>query len=143
MGADQNIAKQAWRMIDFPRVPDARGNLTFVEGGRHVPFDIKRVFYLTDVPGGASRGAHAHKKLQQVIIALSGSFEFTVDDGHGRVTLTLNRSHCGLYLPPMVWGDLGHFSGGSVCMVLASDVFDEADYFRNYSDFLAAVGVAA
>ena len=121
---------------------DARGNLTFIEGNNHIPFDIKRVYYLYDVPGGASRAAHGHKNLQQVMIAMSGSFDVTLDDGNERKRFTLNRSYQGLYIPKMMWRDLDNFSSGAVCMVLASDIYDEADYYRNYDDFLSVARVA-
>jgi dTDP-4-dehydrorhamnose 3,5-epimerase-like enzyme len=127
------------RIIDLPKIQDHRGNLTFIESGRHIPFDIKRTYYLYDVPGGASRAAHGHRKLQQLMIAMSGSFDVTLDDGHAKRRFHLNRSYNGLYIPPMMWRDLDNFSSNSVCMVLASDFYDEADYFRNYEDFLAAV----
>ena len=127
------------RIFDLPKIQDSRGNLTFVEGGRHVPFDIKRIYYLYDVPGGASRAAHGHRALHQVMIAMSGSFNITVDDGKQTSEFHLNRSYQGLYIPPMIWRDLDNFSSGSVCMVLASDYYDEADYFRNRDDFIRAV----
>jgi len=126
-------------LIDFPRVEDVRGNLTFIEGNRHVPFEIKRVYYLYDVPGGATRGGHAHKTLQQLLVAMSGSFDVVLDDGHERKRFHLNRSYFGLYIPPMVWRELDNFSSGSVCMALASDFFSEEDYFRDYHSFLEAV----
>jgi WxcM-like, C-terminal len=132
-------AKPRWWQIELPRVADPRGNLTFVEGGRHVPFEIKRVYYLYDVPGGAERGGHAHKTLEQVIIAMSGSFDVVVDNGNQRERIHLNRSYNGLYIGSYVWRELDNFSSGSVCMVLASDYFDEGDYFRDYSAFVAAV----
>lgn len=127
------------RLIDFPKISDPRGNLTFVEGSNHIPFDIKRVYYLYDVPGGAERGGHAHKDLQQVIIAMSGSFDVVVDDGTQKQRFHLNRSYYGLYLPTMVWRELDNFSSGSVCMVLASEPYDEADYYRNYDEFTQAL----
>lgn len=127
------------RLIDLPRINDPRGNLTFVEGQNHIPFDIKRVYYLYDVPGGASRAAHGHKKLHQLMIAMGGSFDVTLDDGYCRRKFQLNRSYYGLYIPPMMWRDLDNFSSGAVCMVLASEHYDEGDYYRNYADFLAAV----
>jgi dTDP-4-dehydrorhamnose 3,5-epimerase-like enzyme len=127
------------RIINLPRVPDPRGNLTFIEGGRHVPFPIRRVYYLYDVPGGETRGGHAHKQLEQFIIAASGSFDVLVDDGKQRQRFFLNRSYYGLYLPRMVWRELENFSSGSVCLVLASEVFEESDYFRDHQQFLDAL----
>ena len=123
------------RIIDLPRIPDYRGNLTFIEGGSHVPFDIKRVYYLYDVPGGAERGGHAHKELQQLIVAMSGSFDVVLDDGIMKKRVHLNRSYQGLYLPRMIWRELDNFSSGSVCMVLASQKYNENDYIRNYAYF--------
>jgi hypothetical protein len=131
------------RLIELPRITDPRGNLTFVEGGRHAPFAIRRVYYLYDVPGGAERGGHGHKTLQQVMIAMSGSFDVVLDDGRERRRFHLNRSYYGLYIPPMIWRELDNFSSGSVCLVLASEVYDEADYFRDYGQYLAAVRRAA
>ena len=126
------------RIIELPRVTDPRGNLTFVEGARHVPFDIRRVYYLYDVPGGAERGGHAHKTLRQLIIAMSGSFDVVTDDGRRRQRFHLNRSYYGLYLPSMTWRELDNFSSGSVCLVLASAPYDESDYYRDYAAFLQA-----
>jgi hypothetical protein len=127
------------RIVDLPKIADPRGNLTFVEGGRHVPFDIKRVYYLYDVPGGAERGGHAHKNLEQALIAMSGSFDVILDDGYERRRHHLNRSYSGLYICPMVWRELDNFSSGSVCLVLASAPYDEADYYRDYENYLGAV----
>lgn len=127
------------RIINLPKIQDQRGNLTFIEADRHVPFEIERVYYLYDVPGGATRAGHGHRSLNQLMIAMSGSFDVTLDDGHERKLFHLNRSYFGLYIPPMMWRDLDNFSSGAVCVVLASDYFDERDYFRNYDDFLAAV----
>lgn len=127
------------RLIQLPKIEDARGNLTFVEGGNHIPFDIKRVYYLYDVPGAASRAAHGHRDLHQLMIAMSGSFDVTLDDGFEKKTFHLNRSYFGIYIPPMLWRDLDNFSSGSVCMVLASDYYREDDYFRNRDDFMRAV----
>jgi hypothetical protein len=126
-------------LISFPVIPDHRGNLTFVEGNEHVPFDIKRVFYLYDVPGGQARAGHALKGVEQVIIAMSGSFDVVLDDGTERETITLNRSYYGLYVPSLVWRELENFSSGSVCLVLASERYDPDAYHREYPEFLAAV----
>lgn len=127
-------------MMNFPKITDPRGNLTFIEDYNHIPFSIKRVYYLYDVPGGAERAGHAHKELQQVIIAVSGSFDILIDDGYEKKKIHLNRPYQGLYLCPMIWRDIVNFSGGSVCLVLASEFYDEKDYFRNYEDFMKAVG---
>jgi len=127
------------RIIDLPRIQDPRGNLTFIEGHNHVPFEIARVYYLYDVPGGESRGGHAHRQLEQFIIAMSGSFDVVLDDGRDQRTVSLNRSYYGLYMPRMVWRELVNFSSGSVCTVLASRPYEEEDYFRDYDEFVAAV----
>jgi hypothetical protein len=127
------------RLIDLPRITDERGNLTFVEGGRHVPFQIKRIFYLYDVPGGAARAGHAHKALHQVLIAMSGSFAVTLDDGYQRKKFQLNRSYYGLYIAPLIWREIDDFSSGSVCLAVVSDFFDPSDYYRVYEEFLRKV----
>ena len=126
------------RMINLPKISDPRGNLTFIEGGNHIPFDIQRVYYLYDVPGGAERGGHAHKNLHQLIIAMSGSFDVVLDDGQEKKRYHLNRSYQGLYVCSMIWRELDNFSSGSVCMVLASNKYDEDDYYRNYNEFISA-----
>lgn len=127
------------KIIDLPKIADSRGNLTFVESSKHIPFDIKRVYYLYDVPGGSERGGHAHIDLHQFVIAMSGSFDVVLDDGFEKKRVHLNRSYMGLYLPSMIWRELDNFSSGSVCMVLASEVFIEADYIRDYSEFMLKV----
>ncbi|MFN9709303.1 MAG: sugar 3,4-ketoisomerase [Burkholderiales bacterium] len=127
------------QVIELPKISDPRGNLTFVEGGRQIPFDIRRVYYLYDVPGGSERGGHAHLALHEFVIAMSGSFDILLDDGFGKRRVHLNRSYMGLYLPPMTWRELDNFSSGSVCMVLASEVYTEADYLRDYSEFMLRV----
>jgi hypothetical protein len=132
---------QDCRIIELPKITERRGNLTFIEGGRHVPFEIRRVYYLYDVPGGAERGGHAHKALHQLIIAMSGSFDVILDDGYEKKRFHLNRSYYGLYVCPMIWRELDNFSSGSVCMVLASNLYGESDYFRNYNAFLRAKGI--
>jgi len=127
------------KILDLPKITDPRGNLTFVESGRNLPFDIKRVYYLYDVPGGAVRAGHGHRELHQLIIAIAGSFDIVLDDGHDTKQFHLDRSYFGLYVPPMIWREINNFSSGSVCIVLASDFYEESDYFRQYDDFLAAV----
>jgi hypothetical protein len=127
------------KLLELPKIADPRGNLTFVENQTHIPFNIKRVYYTYDVPGGAERGGHAHKELIQLIIAMSGSFDITLDDGFEKKKFHLNRSYFGLYVCSMIWREIDNFSSGSVCMVLASEFFDEADYYREYQDFLNAV----
>jgi len=123
------------RIIDLPKVVDRRGNLTFVEENRQIPFEIKRVYYLYDVPGGEERGGHAHKRLQQFIIAASGSFDVILDNGSVQMRYHMNRSYYGLYIPTMIWRELDNFSSGSVCLVLASELYDEEDYIRDYETF--------
>jgi hypothetical protein len=127
------------KIVDLPKISDPRGNLTFIEGENHIPFDIKRAYYLYDVPGGAERGGHAHKDLHQLIIAISGAFDIVLDDGHEKKRYHLNRSYFGLYVCPMIWREMDNFSSGAVCLVLASNNYDEADYYRNYDEFLAVV----
>lgn len=125
------------KIINLPKISDPRGNLSFIEGGQHIPFDIKRVYYLYDVPGGSDRGSHAHKNLHQFVVAMSGSFDVVLDDGKDKKRFHLNRSYYGLYVCPMMWRELDNFSSGSVCMVLASAHYDEADYIRDYTEFTA------
>jgi dTDP-4-dehydrorhamnose 3,5-epimerase-like enzyme len=127
------------KIIELPKISDPRGNLTFIEGMRHIPFDIRRVYYTYDVPGGADRGGHAHKALHQLVIAMSGSFDVTLDDGRNKKKYHLNRSYQGLYVCPMIWRDLDNFSSGSVCMVLASNIFEISDYIRDYDEFISVV----
>ena len=127
------------KIVDLPKITEPSGNLTFIESTRHVPFQIARVYYLYDVPGGAERGGHAHKVLQEFIVAISGSFDVLLDDGRDRARFHLNRSFCGLYVPQMIWRELDNFSSGSVCLVLASEYYDESDYFRDYNAYLAAL----
>jgi hypothetical protein len=128
------------KIIDLPKIQDPRGNLTFIEGNSHIPFDIQRVYYLYDVPGGSERGGHAHRGLHQLIIAMSGSFDVILDDGTNKKRVHLCRSYYGLYVCPMIWRELDNFSSGSVCMVLASNRYDESDYYRDYTEFLRAQG---
>jgi dTDP-4-dehydrorhamnose 3,5-epimerase-like enzyme len=133
MGIDQ------CRLIDLPKILDARGNLTFLESGRHLPFEFKRVYYLYDVPGGSERGGHAHRSLHQFLIAMSGSFDVVLDAGRGRQRFHLNRSYYGLYIPPMVWRELDNFSSGSVALALVSEFYDEDEYIRDHTVFLEAI----
>jgi hypothetical protein len=127
------------QIINLPKIADPRGNLTFIEGGRHVPFQIQRVYYLYDTPGGAERGGHAHKNLHQLIVAMSGSYDVILDDGKEKKRFHLNRSYYGLYVCPMIWRELDNFSSGAVCLVLASNLYDESDYYRDYQEFLQAL----
>lgn len=127
------------RVLDLPKFTDPRGNLSVIEGGVHIPFDIKRVYYLYDVPGGSARAGHGHKELQQVIIAMSGSFDVIVDDGYDRKRFHLNRSYYGLYIPKMMWREVDNFSSGAVCMVLASTMYDATDYQHDYTKFVDMV----
>ena len=120
---------------------DRKGNLSVVENGITLPFDVKRVYYIYDVPGGESRGAHAHKALSQLIVAASGSFCVTLDDGRAKQTFFLNRPYQGLYVKPGIWRDLTDFSSGAVCMVLASEKYCEEDYIRDYNEYLATRGI--
>lgn len=115
---------------------DRKGNISVVENSKDVPFDVKRTYYLYDVPGGESRGGHAHKELRQLIVAASGSFTVTLDDGHVKRTFNLNRPYQGLYVVPGIWRTLDDFSSGAVCLVLASERYDEADYIRDYDKFI-------
>jgi dTDP-4-dehydrorhamnose 3,5-epimerase-like enzyme len=123
------------QIIPFPKITEVRGNLSFIEGGVHVPFGIKRIYFLYDVPSGATRGGHAHKKLCELMIALSGSFDVVLDDGQEKKTFFLNRPHYGLLIPPGLWRDIENFSSNSVALALASDVYIEDDYIRNYDVF--------
>jgi hypothetical protein len=130
------------QLLDLPKISDPRGNLTFIEGAKHVPFSIRRVYYLYDVPGGAERGGHAHKEMHQLIVAMSGSFDVILDDGSEKKRFHLNRSYYGLYVCPMIWRELDNFSSGSVCLVLSSNLYGESDYYRNYDIYLEALKIA-
>ena len=123
-------------IINLPKISDPRGNLSFIDSEINVPFRINRVYYLYDVPGGAERGSHAHKRLKQLIIAVSGSFDVTLDDGRERKKFHLSRCHLGLFITPMIWRYIDNFSSGSVCLVIASELYDEYDYIRDYDEFL-------
>jgi WxcM-like, C-terminal len=128
------------RLIDLPKVHDPRGNLTFIEAGRHVPFEIRRAYWIYDVPGGSVRGAHAYRAVHEFIVALSGSFEVMLDDGASQVRHTLNRSYYGLLVPNLIWREMTNFSTNSVALVLASGPFAADDYVRDYGDFLRLRG---
>lgn len=123
------------KLIDLRKISDRRGNLTVIEGNQDIPFDVKRVYYLYDVPGGESRGAHAHKALYQLIIAANGSFTVTLNDGKHKKAYNLNRSYYGLLIVPGIWRVLDDFSSGAVLLCLASEHYEESDYIRNYKEF--------
>ena len=123
------------KLLNFPKNHQLNGNLTSITNSQEVPFDIKRIYYLYDVPGGEARGGHAHKELYQIMIALSGSFTVTIDDGNDKQTFHLFQPYQGLLIPPGLWRDLDTFSSGSICMVLASELYDEDDYFRDYEEY--------
>lgn len=127
-------------LIKLPKIADPRGCLSVVEARRHIPFDIKRVYYLYNMPASAKRGAHGHRTLEQCIIPMAGSFEISLDNGFAKKSFHLKDPAEGLYIPPMVWRELVDFSSGAVCLVIASDFYNENDYFRNYDGFLEAVG---
>lgn len=131
----ENCGLDKCRIVNFPKITDVRGNLSFIEENKQIPFEIKRIYYLYDVPSGATRGGHAHKQLEQIIIALSGSFDVILDDGINQKTFFLNRPHYGLYIPPGIWRELENFSSNSVALSLVSNLYDESDYIRNYDTF--------
>lgn len=135
-GKTPAVGVQDVRIIELPKIQDPRGNLTFMESRRHVPFDIQRVYYLYDVPGGESRAGHALKTTHQLLIAVSGSFTVVVDDGKARERHFLNRSYFGLYVPPLIWREIEDFSSGAVCLALVSTLYDPADYYRDYQEFV-------
>jgi dTDP-4-dehydrorhamnose 3,5-epimerase-like enzyme len=128
------ISSSEVRLIEIPKIQDRRGNLSVIEG-ETIPFVSKRVYYLYDIPGGSKRGGHAHKAQKEFLIALSGSFDVVVKDGSSEKIITLNKPNYGLLIEKEIWRELQNFSSGSVCLVLASDEFDEADYIRNFKDF--------
>jgi hypothetical protein len=123
-------------VIHMPKISDPRGNITAVNNCVEIPFDIKRVFYLYDIPGGESRGAHAHKECHQFLVAASGAFEVLMDDGNTKRQVMLNRPYIGLYIPPRIWASEINFSSGAICLVLASHPYDESDYIRDYSEYI-------
>ena len=124
------------RLLDFPCIKSRQGSITPIEAMNSVPFSIARIFYIYDVPGGASRGGHAHRDVEQMIVSCMSSFDVVLDDGQNRKTLTLNRAYYGLYVPKQIWSELVNFSSGAVCLVLASDLYAEEEYFRRYEDFV-------
>jgi hypothetical protein len=123
-------------IIHLPKIHSRQGNITPVENNVNIPFDVKRIYYLYDIPGGESRGAHGHKNLESLIIALSGSFDVTIEDGINKKTVQLNRPYLGLNVKPGMWRDISNFSSGAICLVLASDKYEVEDYFRDYSEYL-------
>lgn len=133
------MAESLAEYISLPQFNEPRGNLTFIESGRHVPFDFTRIYYIYDIPSGAVRARHAHKELHQLLIAISGSFDVRLHDGFREETVTLNRPHVGLHLKPHVWHDLLNFSSGSICLALASAPYEESDYIRHFDEFMAYV----
>jgi hypothetical protein len=127
-------------IVDLPQVHNEAGNITAVENNKHIPFTVKRIYYLYDIPGGEGRGAHGHKQLQQYIIAASGSFDVTIDDGNNKKTFNLNHPNRALHLVPGIWRELSNFSSGAICLVLASEKYDEKDYIRNYEEYTDTLG---
>jgi dTDP-4-dehydrorhamnose 3,5-epimerase-like enzyme len=123
-------------VIELPKVHNRAGNITSINNLQEIPFEIKRIYYSYDIPGGEGRGGHAHKNLEQLIIAATGSFDITLDDGKSKKTIMLNRPNFGLHIVPGMWRDISNFSSGSICLVLASSVYDPNDYIRTYPDFL-------
>lgn len=126
-------------LIDLPKIQNRAGNITAIENNLDIPFEVKRIFYLYDIPGGESRGAHAHKQCKQFLVAASGSFEVQLDDGIEKKTVMLNQPYKGLYVPPGIWASEINFSSGAICLVMTSDKFDEDDYIRDYKDFLKGI----
>lgn len=124
------------QIIDLPQIKDRRGSISLINNNSNIPFDIKRIFYIYDIPGGEDRGAHAHRKCHQFLVAASGSFEVDLDDGINKKTVVLNRPYYGLHIPPGIWAAEKRFSGGAICLVLTSHKYNESDYIRNYNEFL-------
>lgn len=135
------VSVDSAQLVSLPKIADPRGNLSFIEAGRPVPFAIKRSYWIYDVPGGETRGGHAYRSLQECIIALSGSFDVHLDDGERKRRVSLNRSYLGLVVPRLLWRRLDNFSTNAVCLILASDYYDAADYIRDYAEFLREVRV--
>jgi dTDP-4-dehydrorhamnose 3,5-epimerase-like enzyme len=126
------------KLVELPKILDERGNLSFIEHPQHLPFEIRRAYWIYDVPGGEKRGGHAYTRLNELILALSGSFDVELDDGRGKKTYTLNRSYTGLLVPQMIWRSLSNFSTNALCLILASGEYNESDYIREYPDFISA-----
>ena len=141
MSATSQLRKSGFKFIELPQIHDQRGDLTFVEGGNHLPFDIARVYYLYNVPVDSERGGHAHKELEQVVFALSGSFRMKIDDGYKKSEVWLRDPRKGLYINRLVWREMDAFSQGAVCMVIASRRYEESDYYRSYEKFKNAVEI--
>ena len=139
MTGSENNDKSICRIIELPKIMDPRGNLTFIEGDRHIPFHIRRCYWIYDVPGGETRGGHAYRSNNEIIIAVSGSFDVMIDNGTDQQTFSLNRSYYGLYVPCRHWRELVNFSTNSLCLVMASDDFSETAYIRSHDDFLHEV----
>ncbi|URQ73771.1 FdtA/QdtA family cupin domain-containing protein [SAR86 cluster bacterium] len=139
MGSFKKLKTKNCKLIKLNKIVDPRGNITFLEEKNHVPFDISRVYYLYDTPSGAERGGHAHYDLEQLIIAVSGSFDVIIDDGFNSERVTLLRPDEGLLISSMIWRELKNFSGGAVCLVLASNLYSESDYIRSYDEFCNTV----
>lgn len=133
------LSVESCTLITLPKIKNRAGNITPIQNSEEIPFDVQRVFYLYDVPGGESRGAHAHKKCHQFLVAASGSFDVYLNDGKTQKTIRLNRPDIGLHIPPMIWASEVDFSSGSICLVLASEKYAESDYIRNFQDFLANI----
>jgi hypothetical protein len=127
---------QDCKIIELPKISERKGAITPIYSNEHIPFDIARVYYLYDVPGGENRGGHAHKGLQQLIISIMGAFDVVLDDGTERMRIRLDRAYYGLHIKQMIWRELENFSSGGICLVLASSLYDEKDYIRNYDEFL-------
>ena len=139
MGSFKKLKTKNCKLLKLNKIVDPRGNITFLEEKNHVPFDISRVYYLYDTPSGAERGGHAHYDLEQLIIAVSGSFDVIIDDGFNSERVTLLRPDEGLLISSMIWRELKNFSGGAVCLVLASNLYSESDYIRSYDEFCNTV----
>ena len=128
------------KLIELPKIHNPAGNITVIQNGELLPFEVKRVYYLYDIPGGAARGGHAHKSLYQLLVSVSGSFDIITDDGNIKKIINLNKPYYGLIIPPGIWREIVNFSSGSICLVLASQNYDEKDYIRDYNEFLCFRG---